>query len=42
MRVLLAEDDFTTAQSHALMLKAEGCVDEVAGYGEDGPERVRP
>ena len=42
MRVLLAEDDFATAQSHALMLKAEGCVADITGYGEDGPERVRP
>ncbi len=38
MRVLLVEDDFATAQSIELMLKAEGFVVDVTEHGEDGLE----
>ena len=38
MRVLLVEDDVSTAQSIELMLKAEGIVVDLADHGEDGLE----
>lgn len=38
MRVLLVEDDSSTAKSIELMLKSEGYVTDVADLGEDGLE----
>ena len=38
MRVLLVEDDFTTAQSIEMMLKSEGMVVDATDLGEDGLE----
>ncbi|MCZ6466805.1 MAG: response regulator, partial [Alphaproteobacteria bacterium] len=38
MRVLLVEDDPTTAQSVAMMLKSEGMVVDATEFGEDGLE----
>ena len=38
MRVLLVEDDPTTAQGVELMLKSEGMVVDVTHLGEDGLE----
>ncbi len=38
MRVLLVEDDPTTAQSVAMMLKSEGMVVDSTEFGEDGLE----
>lgn len=38
MRVLLVEDDSTTAKSIELMLKSEGCVVDTTDLGEDGLE----
>jgi len=36
MRVLLVEDDFSTAASVELMLRAEGYLFDTTGLGEDG------
>jgi len=41
MRVLLVEDDTTTAQSIELMLKSAGMVTDTTGLGEDGLEISR-
>ena len=38
MRVLLVEDDSSTAKSIELMLKSEGYVVDTADLGEDGLE----
>jgi two-component system cell cycle response regulator CtrA len=38
MRVLLVEDDFSTAQSIEMMLKSEGMVVDATDLGEDGLE----
>jgi two-component system, cell cycle response regulator CtrA len=38
MRVLLVEDDTTTAKSIELMLKSEGFVVDTTNLGEDGLE----
>ena len=41
MRILLVEDDPTTAQSIELMLKSAGMVVDTTGLGEDGLEISR-
>ena len=38
MRVLLVEDDTSTAKSIELMLKSEGCIVDTTDLGEDGLE----